>query len=71
MATPYKLREVEEKLGDLHKVIPPLVNQHGQAEAGRQLGLSQNTISRWLKENGYRPIITYVREKQLTGVATS
>ena len=66
----HKLRKLEEAHGDLNKVIPPLVNQLGQSEAGRKLGISQYTVCRWLKENGYKPIITYVRENQSLGVVT-
>lgn len=62
MAKPNRLREVEQQHGDLHKVIPALVNLHGQAEAGRLLGVSSATISMWLKANGYRQEVRYVRE---------
>lgn len=57
MAKRHRLREVEKLVGDLHGVIPVLVNQHGQAEAARRLGVSQGTISRWLRVNGY--VVTY------------
>lgn len=63
MARPYKLREVK---GDLNQIIPALVNRHGQAEAGRQLGVSQHTISRWLKENGYKQVIRYEKEEKVS-----
>jgi len=61
MAKPNKLLELEKAHGDLNAVIPPLVNQHGQAEAGRRLGVSGATISNWLKFNGYTMVIQYVR----------
>lgn len=62
MAARYKLRDLEERHGDLHTVIPALVNQHGQYEAGRLLGVSGATISNWLRDNGYTLKTEYVRE---------
>lgn len=62
MAKRYVLRELEQKHGDLTKVIPPLVIAHGQAEAARQLETSQATISTWLKANGFKPRKTWERE---------
>lgn len=53
MAKRFVLRELEQKHGDLHKVIPPLVNDHSQAEAARILGVTQATVSLWLRKNGY------------------
>lgn len=64
LAKPYRIKELESRLGNLHEVIPQLVNLHGQAEAARLLGLSQTTVSQWLKVNGYRQKIEYVREEQ-------
>lgn len=54
MAKRFKERELEQKHGDLTKVIPPLVNAHGQAEAARQLETSQAFISTWLKKNKFK-----------------
>ena len=62
MAKRFRLRELEQEHGDLHKVIPPLVNQHGQAEAARILGVSAATISIWLRDNGYTQKTEYVRD---------
>ncbi len=59
MATPNKLRRLEERYGNLHSIIPALVNKVGQAEAGRQLGLSASTISNWLKAHGYKQMSTW------------
>jgi hypothetical protein len=59
-----KLKEIEHKHGDLHLVIPALVNKHSQIEAGRQLGISSAAISRWLKVNGYCRKIIYVRDEK-------
>lgn len=56
MAKRHKLREAERLEGDLHRVIPKLVNQGGQALAAQVLKVSQATISTWLKQNGYRKI---------------
>lgn len=62
MARRYRLREIENKYGDLHRVIPDLVNKQGQAETARELDVTQATISIWLKENGYKRIVQWVRE---------
>lgn len=59
MARAYRVRELEAEHGDLHKVIPPLVNKNGQGEAARELGVSQFTISKWLKDNGYERRTVY------------
>lgn len=63
MARRFKLRELEQKHGDLHKVIPPLVNTQNQREAAQALETTQATISNWLKANGYRPVTTWVRRE--------
>jgi len=59
MARRHVLRDLESQYGDLHKIIPPLVNTGGQAYAANQLNTTQSTISNWLKANGYRPTVTY------------
>lgn len=64
MARRFVLRELEEKHGDLHKVIPPLVNERGQLGAALVLGTTQNTISRWLKDNGYVKQETWERQAE-------
>ena len=53
MAKPNRIKELEAEHGDLHQIIPKLVNQGGQKLAAQQLGTSQTTISAWLKTNGY------------------
>jgi hypothetical protein len=53
MAKRFVLRDLEAKHGDLHKVIPQLVNRYGQLETALRLGTTQATISGWLKSNGY------------------
>lgn len=61
MARRFRLTELEDQYGNLHKVIPPLVNEVGQAETARRLGVSQATISVWLKANGYESKTVYER----------
>ena len=39
--------------GDLHKIIPAMVNKVGQAQCAANLGVSQGTISMWLRKHGY------------------
>ncbi len=62
--TPYKLRDVESRVGPLDEVIPDMVNRLGQAETARQLGVSQFTVSRWLRENGYVMRILWERKEK-------
>ena len=56
-----RLKEVEKKRGDLHSLIPPLVNERGQEGAAQELGVSQSAISTWLKKQNYIKVTTYVR----------
>jgi hypothetical protein len=65
MARRFVLRDLEAQYGDLHKVIPPLVNLGGQKYAAHQLGTTQATISNWLKNHGYKPNITYQKQEVL------
>lgn len=60
----YRVREIQKKYGDLHNVIPKLVNAKGQSAAGKELGLSSATINLWLKNHGYKKVIQYVRESE-------
>lgn len=62
MATPNKLKKLEQERGDLHKVIPPAVNKLGQKDAAEELHLSTATISTWLKDNDYVFVGQYVRK---------
>lgn len=66
MATPNKLQALEQERGNLHDVIPALVNERGQAGAAAALGVSSATISVWLKENGYRQSVRYVQTGPIT-----
>ena len=62
MAKPHRLKELEKEHGPLDELIPRLVNElGGQKEAAEFLGISQATISTWLKEHGYLPITQYVK----------
>lgn len=61
MAKRDKIPELEREYGDLHAIIPKLVSQFDQKYAANQLGTSQNTISRWLKNNGYCKKVTWVK----------
>jgi hypothetical protein len=66
---PYmKMRKLEQEKGDLHSVIIPLVNEVGQIETGRRLGISSTSISKWLKRNGYEAKIMYVRREQVRSI---
>lgn len=64
---PIKLRMLEKERGDLHAVIPPLVDRCGQIGAAQALGVSSATISRWLKDNGYKGRMVYKRDWEKTG----
>ena len=57
-----KLKQLEAEHGDLHKVIPPLVNTHGQVETSRRLKISPATFNTWLKANHYHKKIVYEQE---------
>jgi predicted transcriptional regulator len=59
---PFQLiKKLEQDRGNLHDVIPLLVEQYGQIRAGQMLGVSATTISRWLKEHGYERRTMWVR----------
>ncbi len=56
-----KVRLLEKEHGDLHQVIPDLVNDYGQIKTGLLLGVSSATISRWLRQHGYRLVMKWER----------
>ena len=56
----YRVKGLQQKYGDLHRVIPRLVNEGGQLKAAKVLGLSPATINKWLKDNGYQKRIQYI-----------
>jgi hypothetical protein len=60
----YRIRELEKNHGDLHLIIPPLVNEVGQSKAAAKLGLSASTVSKWLVHNGYKSRVIFVRESE-------
>lgn len=64
MAKPNRLQELEqEHHTPLAQLIPQTVNTLGtQQAAAAALGISQTTISTWLKENGYAPKTIYVKK---------
>lgn len=61
MASKDRIKELEKERGDLHNVIPALVNQQGQAGAAAALDTTQATISRWLRKHGYQKQEQWVR----------
>lgn len=66
MARPYRLQEVEQEHEiPLEQLIPDLLSRLGSQKAvADHLGLSQTTISTWLKDNGYISKIIYVKEEE-------
>lgn len=61
MAKRDKLKDLERKYGKpAIDLILPLVAQGGQSMAAHLLGISQMTVSKCLKDNGYTPRIVYV-----------
>lgn len=63
MAKPHQLKEVERVRGEQLSVsIPALVNEGGQLYAALVLGVSQATVSTWLKQNGFRKVTKWERE---------
>lgn len=65
MAKRNRLLEVEQERGEpMDQLIPQLLNRLGSQKAvADELGLSQATISEWLKENGYVSKTIYVKEE--------
>jgi hypothetical protein len=54
-------RLLEDQHGDLHEVIPALVEQHGQHKAAYLLGVHQSWISTWLRKNGYIQEVRWIK----------
>lgn len=71
MAKPYRLQAVEQEHNTpLEVLIPQTVNRLGsQKSAADELGISQATISTWLKENGYVSRTVYVKTTESEQVA--
>lgn len=59
------LARIIQEHGNLHDVIPAIVNRIGQYRAAKELGVSAFTVNRWLKDNGYCKKIIYVRDEHL------
>lgn len=58
---PYIWGEIEQKQGrPLDRLIPDLLDQLGSQKAvADHLGISQASLSRWLKENGYQAKVVW------------
>lgn len=54
--------------GNLHEVIPSLASRVGQEETARTLGVRQAWVSRWLRMNGYKQVVQYVKESEASHV---
>lgn len=65
MAKPNRLPEVEQAHGQpLETLIPDLLAVFGTQKAvADHLGVSQATISTWLRDNGFVPVVTYVKKE--------
>lgn len=61
MAKRDRLLEIERERGDLHMVIPALLNECNglQRVAAARLGVSPATISYWLKKHGYTAVVRW------------
>lgn len=65
MAKPNRLRELEQKQGIPPDIfIPELLEKLGSQKAvADHLGISQTTISTWLKDNGYIAKTVYIKQE--------
>lgn len=57
-------RQLIARFGDLHDVIPELVSLHGQVQTAVLLGVTQNWISLWLRNNGYIEVRQWVKSPE-------
>lgn len=64
MAKPHRLKEIEQEHNrPLEQLIPETVNALGsQIAAAHALGISQATLSTWLRDNGYSPRTVWVKD---------
>lgn len=54
MPRPNKIEEVAKQRGKpADSIVLPLVNKGGQKLAAYHLGVTQSTVSDWLRDNGY------------------
>lgn len=58
------ISRIVEQHGNLHDVIPKVVNRVGQIKGAEILGVSPFTLNRWLKNNGYELKRMYVRKEE-------
>lgn len=60
----FKLRNIERERGELDRVIPALLEKHEgmQWKVANELGVTQATISNWLKANGYKRTVRWIKE---------
>lgn len=65
MAKRNRIPEVEQERGvPIDQLIPDLLARLGSQKAvADELGLSQATVSAWLKDNGYVSKVIYVKEE--------
>lgn len=64
MARKNRLKELESELGNLEEVIPPKVNRQGQRRTAQELGVSESTINDYLKKNGWKLHMVYVKQQK-------
>ncbi|CAG0974818.1 hypothetical protein ANRL4_01499 [Anaerolineae bacterium] len=67
MATPNKLKRIEaEEQRPMGVILKELYAKHGnQTRVARELGVSQGTVSTWLKQLGYQEWTVIVPRPQL------
>jgi len=65
MARRDRLKEVQDAHSiPVEQLIPDLLNKLGTQKAvADHLGISQATVSTWLKDNGYVPKTVYVKQE--------
>lgn len=63
MSRPNKIEEIAKERGKpADSIVLPLVNKGGQKLAAHHLGVTQSTVSDWLRDNDYASI-TYWTKK--------
>lgn len=67
MAKPHKMRELESEVPNLEAHILEVLGKHAgkQKDAADELGISEATLSQWLKANNIVRVIRYVKEEEL------
>lgn len=59
-----KWTKIEERLGNLEREVPKLLNEHqSQKEVAKQLGVSPSTLHGWLKTNNFVRKMQWVQEQ--------